>query len=240
MTRSALAFAPLILLGACGFHADAHDAGPRVTRAFQVGAFDRVFLAGSPDVVVTVGGTPSVRAEGDKELVDRLAIPVENGQLKIGYKSGTQWSWGFHHERHLTVYVTAPALAAAAIAGSGDMSIDKVAGNGFDATIEGSGDMAIGTLEVGDAKFSIAGSGDIKASGKAGRASMTVAGSGDIVAGGLEIGAATISVVGSGDIAARAMQTADVSVAGSGDVTLSGSARCSIHKMGSGDVHCGG
>ncbi|MEA3002069.1 MAG: hypothetical protein QOH81_857 [Sphingomonadales bacterium] len=245
--RAALSLTAILLLGACNMSADAReDKGDHqnVRRDFQVGAFQKVGLAGPHDVVVTVGGAPSVRAEGDKAEIDRLDIRVENGELKIGTKRDEGWSWHFGGGRHrhdrVTIYVTAPSLAAAAIAGSGDMKIDKVTGSGFNASIAGSGDMHLASLNVGEAHFSLAGSGDISAAGKAGKATISVAGHGDIVASGLEIADATISVMGSGDVTARATQTADVSVMGSGDVTLSGPAKCSIHKMGSGDVHCGG
>ncbi|MDB5694402.1 MAG: hypothetical protein JWO81_3465 [Alphaproteobacteria bacterium] len=242
--RAALSLTAILLLGAC--HADAsEDQGhhQNVRRDFQVGAFQKVSLAGSHDVVVTVGGAPSVRAEGAQAEIDRLDIKVVNGELTIGTKRDQGWSWHFggggrHHR--VTIYVSAPSLTAAAIAGSGDMKIDKVTGNDFNASIGGSGDMHLASLEVGEARFSIAGSGDINAAGKAQKATISVAGSGDVVAGGFEIGDATVSVLGSGDITARATQTADVSVMGSGDVTLAGTAKCAIHKMGSGDVRCGG
>jgi hypothetical protein len=242
--RAALPLTAVLLLGACNMNANAHDDGnhQNVRRDFQVGAFQKVSLEGSHDVVVTVGGTPSVRAEGDKALIDRLDIRVENGELKIGTQRNEQgWSWNFggNHHGHVTVYVTAPSLAGASIGGSGDMKIDKVAGGDFSASVGGSGDMTVASVQASQTHFSVAGSGSITASGKAQQASISIAGSGDLVAGGLEIGDATVSVVGSGDVTARATQTADVSIMGSGDVTLSGGAKCSIHKMGSGDVRCG-
>jgi hypothetical protein len=238
--RAALPLTAVLLLGACNMNADAHQ---NVRRDFSVGAFQKVALEGSHDVVVTVGGTQSVRAEGDKAAIDRLDIRVENGELKIGSRrdqNGWNWNFGGSHHNRVTIYVSAPALAAATVAGSGDMRIDKAGGNEFSATVGGSGDMQIGNVQAAQAHFTLTGSGDIKAAGKAQQASISVAGSGDVVAGGLEIANAIVSVVGSGDVTAHATQTADVSVMGSGDVTLSGSAKCSIHKAGSGDVRCGG
>ncbi|HEY1605359.1 MAG TPA: head GIN domain-containing protein [Allosphingosinicella sp.] len=234
--RGALPLTALLLLGACdsGSHETIH-------RDFPVtGGFQKIDLAGSTNVVVTVGGPVSVRAEGDKAAIDRLDIHVDNGGLSIGSKrhDGFVWDFGGGHH-HVTVYVTMPSLAGASIAGSGDMKIDKASGSDFDASIAGSGDMDIGNLQMTQARFSISGSGDIKANGKAQQANVTIAGSGDFIAGGFEIGNATVSVIGSGDVTARATQTADVTVMGSGDVTLSGPARCNVHKMGSGDAHCG-
>ena len=106
---------------------NAEDAARPRQRDFQVGAFDRVALAGSHDVVVTVGGAPSVRAEGDAEALERLDIRVENGELRIGIASAAAGS------RSATIAASpstspCPALDGASIGGSGDIRIDRVAG----------------------------------------------------------------------------------------------------------------
>jgi hypothetical protein len=236
--RKALIMLPVLLLGGCHM-AFGHDSGPRETRAFQVGGFEKIALAGSPDVTVQVGGAPSVRAEGSKETLDRLEIKVENGVLRIGRRSNSGWSFGWHHDGRVRIIVTTPALAGAQIAGSGDIRIDKVAGASFDGSIAGSGDLAVDHMEVGEAHFSIAGSGDVSAAGKAGKASFQTAGSGDIRAGALETGTASISIMGSGSTQARATQSADISIMGSGDVHVAGTTNCNVHKAGSGDARCG-
>jgi hypothetical protein len=240
--RNAIILASVLALGACGgAFAETRDDGPAVQRGFNVGGFNSVALGGAHNVVVTVGGAPSVRAVGPAAALDRLDIRVENGALRIGSKREDHWNFGFRHDRpRVTIYVTVPALASASIGGSGDMRIDKVEGERFSAQIGGSGDMQIGQLRVGEAAFSVAGSGDVKAAGAAQRTQISIAGSGDVDLPNLESRRASISVVGSGDVRARVMEAADVSVMGSGDVIIGGGAKCSIHKMGSGDVRCGG
>lgn len=241
MRRAAILLSSTIALAACNMVADAQEpqgGGASITRDFNVGSFDSVSLAGSQNVIVTVGGAHSVRAEGDADMIDRLEIEVDDGGLEIGMKKGN-WSmnWGKGREP-VTIYVTLPALSAAAIGGSGNMQIDKIEGGRFSGSIGGSGDMRIASLRVGEADFSVAGSGGIKAAGAAQRSSISIAGSGDIDAGDLESRDASISIVGSGDVRLKAMQTANVSIMGSGDVVVTGPARCSVSKMGSGDVRC--
>ena len=231
-----------LLIAACNFSAGARDSQAEETRgtgsrSFQVGNFDRVSLGGSHNVIVAVGGAPSVRAEGDLAVIDKLDIKVENGELSIGTREGFSLAWKSHH-KPVKVFVTVPSLAAASIGGSGDMKIDKVSGERFAAAIGGSGDMHIGALEVGEARFAIAGSGGIQARGRANSADISIAGSGDMSLAEFEIQRARVSIVGSGDVNARASQTADISIAGSGDVTLSGNAKCTVSKMGSGNARC--
>ncbi|MDT9599670.1 head GIN domain-containing protein [Sphingosinicella rhizophila] len=231
-------------LGACSMSADAErgpEAGDGRTgqRAFEVGRFDTISLGGSYDVSVNVGGATSVRAQGDPELLDRLEVDVVRGDLRIRTKRGN-WSWNSVRGRApVRIHVTTPALAGASIGGSGDMRIDKVDGSGFTGSIGGSGNMEIASLRTGKADFSIAGSGDIKATGSAGRSTISIAGSGNADLAQLEVRTANISVVGSGNVRARATDVADVSILGSGDVTMSGPARCKVSKLGSGDVRCG-
>jgi hypothetical protein len=243
--RSLMILSSILTLGACNM-ADAQDrdkeshrSGEQGQRSFDLAGFNFIALGGSHDVVVTVGGAHSVRAEGDAEALERLEIKVEKGKLVIGSKRG-DWSFGRREHGKVTVHVTLPALAGAAIGGSGDMRIDKVEGGDFTGAIGGSGDMSIASLKVNELKFAIAGSGGISATGSAAKADMSIAGSGDIDAGALESRTASISIVGSGDVRARAVETADVSVMGSGNVSMAGPAKCKISKMGSGNVECEG
>ena len=233
-----------LALVACNMSADAQEAdrgdrggGPVTQRSFDLAGFDAVGLAGSPNVLVTVGGAHSVRAEGDAETLDRLELRVEDGTLKIGTKKGS-WSVGWTNRARTIIHVTVPALRGVSVAGSGDIRVDRVQGEAFEASVAGSGDIELAQLQVGSANFSVAGSGNIKARGTAQQASASVAGSGDIDAGALQSRTATASVMGSGDVRLAATETANISIMGSGDVYVSGPARCSINKRGSGEVHC--
>jgi len=237
--RKALMLLPVLMVGGChaAFGEESHE---RITRGFQVGGFEKIALSGSGDVEVRTGAAASVRAEGDKEAIERLEIRVENGELRIGRRrDGDGWHFGWVRDRHLKIFVTVPSLSAASITGSGDVRIDKVAGNRFDGAISGSGDLGVGDMQVGEASFSIAGSGDVRVAGKAGKASLSTAGSGEIHAGGLETGSVNVSVMGSGDVRVRATQSADVNIMGSGDVHVAGTSNCKVHKAGSGDAQCG-
>ncbi|HEY9552431.1 head GIN domain-containing protein [Allosphingosinicella sp.] len=244
--RAAYVLIPALTIAACGFGADAQEGEPNeadnrtAQRTFDVGVFDSVSLGGHHNVVVKVGPAASVRAEGPASEVERLKIEVKDGDLHIGTKKDRGWFGSSGSRRPVTVYVTTPILAGAAIGGSGDMRIDAVEGGSFSASIGGSGDMDIASLRVGSADFSIAGSGGIHAAGTATRTSVSIAGSGDVEIADLESQSADVSIVGSGGVRARAMESADVSIMGSGDVAISGSAKCSVSKMGSGDVRCGG
>jgi len=229
---------PMLALGACSMGEAGESKSQPGSRDFQVGAFDKISLLGSPNVIVTVGGAPSVRAEGDSKRLEALEVKVENGILKIGYKKGN-WSFGRREHGPVTVHVSAPSLTGAEVAGSGDMKIDKVEGGDFAGEIAGSGEIQLAALRARNASFAIAGSGGVTANGTAETAEFDIAGSGDIRAGGLQVKRAKVSIAGSGNVETKATESANVDIMGSGDVLVTGGAKCSVNKMGSGDVRCG-
>ena len=212
---------------------------PTAQRDFRVGPFHSISLTGSPDVIVTVGGPYSVRAEGDARMVERLEIAAENGDLRIGYRESSSWGFPFGSRGGTTIHITVPALQGATITGSGDIRVNQVRGDRFAATVTGSGDLEIERLETGEAAFAVTGSGAIRAAaGSAQRANIQLQGSGDIELGTVTIREAVVAVMGSGDVSARATETARISLHGSGDVAITGPARCQVERRGSGEVHC--
>lgn len=236
-------FASLAVIGllAAGCHvgADAEDreAGAEVTRSYQVGAFDRLEVSGPYEVNVVTGGQSGVSAKGGENLLAETDVIVENGILKIEpkKKKGVRWNW---RNGKAVFTVNAAALQGASIAGSGGVTVDKVAGD-FEGEVAGSGGLKVGQIAGGKVKFDIAGSGGVEAAGKADAVDISIAGSGDINLGGLASRTAQVSIAGSGNVKANASETADVSIMGSGDVDISGGAKCKVSKAGSGNVSCG-
>jgi hypothetical protein len=235
-------FASLAAIGllatACHVGADAEDrdAGSEVTRNYQVGAFDRLAVAGPYEVNVVSGGQAGITAKGGENLLAETDVIVENGTLKIQpkKKNGIRWNW---RNGKAVFTVNAAALRGAAIAGSGEVTVDKVAGD-FEGEVAGSGELKIADVAGGKVKFDVAGSGEVEAAGKADSVNISIAGSGDIQLGKLATRAAEVSIAGSGNVEANASETADVSIMGSGDVGITGGAKCKVSKAGSGNVRC--
>lgn len=235
---ASLAAAGLLAAG-CHVGADAEnrDAGPEVSRSYPVGSFDRLEVAGPYEVNVVTGGQAGVTAKGGENLLAETEVIVEGNVLKIQprKKKGVRWNW---HNGKAVFTVNAAALHGAAIAGSGGVTVDKVAGD-FEGEVAGSGDLKVGQIAGGRVKFDIAGSGGVEAAGKADNVDISIAGSGDVKLGGLASRTADVSIAGSGNVKASASDSANVSIMGSGDVDISGGAKCKVSKAGSGNVRCG-
>ena len=237
--RAATVSALMLSSAACGIGLQAKDGGPAIDRAYRVGAFTGITVAGAYEVNVIASGKPGVTARGSQNALDELTIEVVDGDLRImpKRKNGSRWSSGDHGKVIVEVSGGA-ALREATIAGSGGIRVDRIATPSFKGTVAGSGDLAVGALDAQSAKFAVAGSGDIRAAGRTGKLSLDIAGAGDIDAPGLRAADADINIAGSGNIRAFASRTADVTIVGSGDVTLTGGAKCSVEKHGSGNVNC--
>lgn len=228
-------------LAACNVHRSGdEDAGPAVSRNYQVGNFERIEVAGPYEVQVRTGANPSVSANGSQKLLEKTVVEVKDGELVIRPERKHRWfnfgGWSTHGKA--TLMVTVPQLSAATIAGSGGISIDKVKADDFKGVVAGSGDLDIGVVDVQDLDIDIGGSGNIRGTGKAVSAKYAIAGSGDVDTAQLQTEDIKVSIAGNGSVRARATGSADVDIIGSGDVDISGGAKCKINKTGSGDVRC--
>lgn len=240
----AMAALPLAACGTIGFGDDA-EAGAKAeaqgaggSRTFAVADFSKVDLKGSDDVRIAVGPAFSIRAEGPTKLLDQLDIRKDGATLHVGRVRNAGFRWG-SSDGKLTIYVTMPAIEGAGVAGSGDLTVDKVTGDDFDAGVAGSGDLTIAALRTTSAALSIAGSGSITATGQVQSLRASIAGSGDVSAKGLKASRADVSIAGSGDVTADVTGPAEVNLMGSGSATLGAGAQCKVKKMGSGQANCG-
>jgi len=232
--------AAAVMLAACT-QARSEDAGPAVSRTYSVGGFNSIEVAGPYEVQVRTGANPSVAANGPQKMIDHMVVEVKGDKLLIHPEEQHGFfhmGWSFNGK--VQVAVTVPQLQGATIAGSGDIKVDHVQGQGFEGTVAGSGNLGVDSLDVQSLKLAIAGSGGVKAaSGRAQSVKYDIGGSGDIDARGVQAQTADVSIAGSGSVAAHATGTADVSIMGSGDVEVTGGAKCSVSKQGSGSVRCG-
>ena len=235
----------LPLAAACGNSVDIGDRddgrpgipaqGTGGTRTYAAADFTAVELRGADNVDIRVGPGFSVRADGDSALLDHLKVSRDGNTLRVGRTSN--WTW---HGDRARISITMPRLTDASIAGSGDVTVDRVQGPAFKVSSAGSGGLTVGAAQLDQAELSLAGSGRVRIGGTAQRLTVNVAGSGAVDAGELHAGQADVSVAGSGSVRAAVDGPAKVSMMGSGNVDLGSKARCQVNKMGSGSVRCGG
>lgn len=201
--------------------------------------FDEVSIVGPQDVDIVYGEAFAVTASGSNDALRRLEAVVENGGLVIRPREG-----GVLGDRgdidDVTFTVTMPAVTRVDLTGSGEVRVDRIAGDNFKGVIGGSGTLVIGQIETNEASFSVAGSGDLDASGAVPNLSVNISGSGEVHASGLHASDATVAISGSGEVDLTVLQQANVSITGSGEVDIFGPGICSVTRMGGGEVRCEG
>ena len=230
----------LLPLAACGGWFGDNDVpgvdgtGGGNERRYAVADFASIDQRGPDDVDVRVGTGFSVRAEGDPEVLERVKIAKDGDRLLIT-REGSVINWGSGSAR---VYVTMPRIEGASIAGAGDITVDRIEGEGFDGSIAGSGSLTLGRAAVTRLSLSIAGSGDAKVAGQSDALAVKIAGSGDVDAAQLRATSADVSIAGAGSVRAVVNGPAKVVIMGAGDVDLGLDANCEVSKMGAGEVRC--
>src|SRR5207237_5416569 len=183
---------------ACGH---SQGTGATVSRNYQVGNFRAIEVAGPYQVDVRTGGNASVSAQGSEKLLERTVVEVRGDKLVIRPEEHGWFNFGWSSRGKAHFTVTVPQLSGAAIAGSGDINVDKVRGNRFEGSVAGSGGLNVTNMDVQSLKLSIAGSGGVKAgTGKAQSAEYEIAGSGDVDAGAVRTQPAKVSIAGAGNV----------------------------------------
>lgn len=199
-------------------------------------SFSGLTLASGDRLTVSRGDRWQIRASGDPAVLAELRFIVDDGEIVIGRRNGRHArTKGLAH-----IEVIAPSLKSVALAGSGDIAVDRLTGPIASLRVAGSGTLSVERLDVKQVNAKLAGSGDLDIAGRAGAATIAIAGSGDILASRLAVTDATVTVAGSGDAAFAASGTVNASIVGSGDVHVVGTRDCTQKRMGSGRLRCTG
>ncbi|MEO0439598.1 MAG: head GIN domain-containing protein [Pseudomonadota bacterium] len=244
--KKLLMIVPILALAACeGSIASAVASGAKssfsdgiaiTTSDSNPGDFSGVTLAGPDNVIFTAGSDFSIRAEGDPDAIEELRYKIKDGQLKIGRESESGWTG---NSGSAVVYVSAPLLKNAKLAGSGDLKVDEMSDESASLSLAGSGNLEVAKVETASLKAKLAGSGDMTVAGTADSASVSIAGSGDVRGKDLKADSASIKIAGSGDATLSSDGSVDAKIVGSGDIRVHGEATCKSKTAGSGDVTCG-
>jgi hypothetical protein len=218
-----------------GAHDNPLDDGTPIAAAWTAtGDFQSLGALGPDAVRFTTGERWRVRAEGDPHTLERLRFVVEDGRLLVGRRSGDDAKLPA-----ATIFVTAPGIRSATLAGSGEVAVDRLTGEAVSATVAGSGDLSVGAVSSRSLKGSVAGAGDLIVRGRSEDANLVIAGSGRFDGSAFSAERASATIAGSGGMTFRSDGTVKATITGSGSVIVSGRATCSQTRVGSGSLRCG-
>jgi hypothetical protein len=201
-------------------------------QARDVGHFTGVAMGLGGKVEVRRGERDSVVIEADDNLLPLIDTVVEDGALQIRTRHAVSL-----HTRKLRVFVTVRQLERLALAGSGDIDVDRMDGARVQFDVGGSGSIRVGKVEAERVVIGVGGSGNLHVEGGAARTvSVSVGGSGDIDLARVRTESANVSIAGSGDATVWVRDSLSTTVMGSGSIAYYGDPRVAKSMMGSGSV----
>ncbi|MBX7228301.1 MAG: DUF2807 domain-containing protein [Burkholderiaceae bacterium] len=206
--------------------------GKIVEKERNVNAYSKIRVLGPMDVKLNSSNAERVKVIADDNIEPLIETRLEGDTLVIDIKKNS----GFTTRNKIIVQVNFKKLEGLALAGSGDVYINRIVGEKCSASISGSGDIKIADMDVAQFIGSVSGSGDLRASGKATIQTWSIAGSGDVWSENLNGQTIKVSIAGSGDARVGPADNLDVTIAGSGDVTYSGKPTIKKLIVGSGSV----
>lgn len=196
------------------------------------GAAPSKLVLASPDrVIVKEGDELDIEVSGYPDTVKALRFNLEDGTLGIMREKG------FKEKGRAIITVTMPPARQFVLAGSGAIEAPVLVEKA-EVDIAGSGTVSIAKVAATRLDVNLMGSGTMTAAGTAERLDFNVAGSGKLAARGLRVERADVNIAGSGSGEFASDGRVDANVAGSGEVTVYGRANCKISAFGSGKLHC--
>lgn len=173
------------------------ESGVTVTELRETGEFSSVQLDSFGDVTVTVAPDRVVRVIADENVAPYIRTRVENGRLIVDHEPGDYSIRG-----DVRVEVRTPQLDGVTIHGAGDIEVENLQADAFEARILGAG--------------------DITASGKCDRLTASISGAGDLKLYGLVARTADVHIDGAGDAKVHAHESLKAVLSGAGDVRYRG------------------
>ena len=227
----------LITLSSCRFFGGGeriNGDGNIVTVSRPAGNFSGVDAQGSYQIHLSQGPTPSVRIEGDQNLMEYVDVFVEGNTLVIKSRRG----FNLRPSRDLIVYATAPQFREIDISGACDIVSDNQLTGNEQLTITASGAGSV-KLQVAYPKVDaqMSGAGTLELNGQATDFMAEMSGSSEVRCFGLITDQAQLDLSGASDVEVTANKKMDVQVSGAGSVKYKGNASVSQKVSGAGSVN---
>ncbi len=205
-------------------------------RSFDVSDFDKLRVAGSPDVILIQGNREGVVLSGAEADLDEIKVYVDDGTLVIRPRKDWRLFSFLDSSRPVVARVQFKQLERIHTAGSNDISAESFQGNRLSVNVDGSSDVDLDNVQLQTFSVNISGAGDLQLAGESKSQAIQINGSGDYSAKNFVSETTSITINGSGDVSVHATERLDIQVNGSGDVSYLGQPQLEQQINGSGDV----
>ena len=188
-------------------------------KTYPIQSFTSVEFDAVGNIIYTQSNNVSVRAEGDKDMVDRLRVIEKNGELKIELDVKLRRK----AKKNLTIYISSPVIENIEVDGVGNWTMKGlVKADNLVIDFEGVGNFEALELQTNSIKASCEGVGNLKLGGTTDLIEITSEGVGSINAQNLIAKHAVIRSSGVGSVKCYASESIDVTNNGVGSITYYG------------------
>lgn len=187
------------------------------TRNFDLSGFTEIDAAEGVTVEVSVGGSYSVRAEGDGDKIDKLRLRVRGDALHIDRDNGRGW-FQVNRRSDFTVYVSMPSLNGVDVSSGAEVTADSINADRFSASVSSGADANL--------------------SGRCDTIEADASSGADLNARDLECAHAIADVSSGADITVYASESVRADASSGGDITVyGGPTNTNVDESSGGDVH---
>ena len=188
-------------------------------KTYPVQSFTSVESDIVANVIYTQANTVSVRAEGDKELIDNIRITEKNGELKISHNKKLRTK----ARKNLTIYLSSPTITKLDIDGVGNWNMKgKVVAENLNIDFDGVGNFEALELQSINIKASYEGVGNLTLGGTTDFLEITAEGVGSINSQKLKAKSTVVKSSGVGSVKCYASESIDLDNTGIGSITYYG------------------
>ena len=208
--------------------------GNVITQTRNVSDFLAIEVDYPAQVFITQGNTESVKIEAEDNVLPGLKTEIQNGQLRIFYKSKD----GKHVNPKKTVKITIVVkdLKDVDFTSAGELNIKGLKTDNLSVSLSGAGNLVLDNILVQKLDVNLSGAGSMTASGTADDLSLNISGFGDFKGGELYGKTADVTISGAGSATVWVDDDLTAEISGAGSVNYYGSADVTKQINGVGSV----
>ncbi|MGV8962854.1 MAG: head GIN domain-containing protein [Candidatus Saccharimonadaceae bacterium] len=188
-------------------------------KTYPIKSFTSVETDVVANVIYTQSSNVSVRAEGDKDMLDNLEITEKNGELKITHNKKIR----IKNKKNLTIYISSPTIIELDIEGVGNWNMKgRVKADNLKIEFDGVGNFEALDLESKNTRVSYQGVGNLTLGGTTDFLELNAEGVGSINAQSMKARKAVVKSSGVGSVKCYASENIDLNNNGVGSITYYG------------------
>ena len=208
--------------------------GNVISQTREVSNFKAIEVSYPAQVLITQGGSESLKIEAEDNVLPGLQTRVRNNTLEIFYKAE-----GDKHVRPtepVKISIVVRELDEVNFESAGELNIEGVESDTLSVSVSGAGNLDLNEIAVKAVRVNLSGAGSMTASGTADDLDLNISGFGDFKGGELHGKTASVTISGAGSATVWVDNDLTAEVSGAGSVNYYGSASVTRQINGVGSV----